>query len=258
MSDSDDLGASRYDRIGFIYELIIVNSGGFGEMTPSVPRTHSAVAGPSRTVDNKRKGVHAPVSIYSDDDEVQEVRTKNNKRTTGATVKRRRKEERQDDPEDAREEVEDKKGRRRQEEVELEEESAVEEVQEVVPPAKKGRGDLKPASRTGTSELKANGGSRRVTPGTAATAKGKGKAKASRHDNAMDVEEVELVDLDEDIRAEVEGIANAINSVQRSGKQATSRVKQVSRSEKDDENSPLREQLRQVRLTLQNPYVCSL
>ena len=228
-------------------------------MTPSVPRSHStAIAGPSRTADNKRKSAHAAVSIHSDDDSVQEVRTKSNKRTGGATVKRRRKEDDQDDPEDTREEVEDKRTRRRREE--LEEESVVEEVQEVVPPlGKKGRGDSrKPASRTGKGEPKVNGGSRGVTS-TTATAKGKGKAKASRQDIAIDLEEVELVDLDEEgIRAEVEGIANAINSVQRSGKQATSRAMQVSRTERDDENSPLKEQLRQVCRLLSQKPICVL
>lgn len=224
-------------------------------MTPSVPR-NTSVAGPSRTADNKRKGAHAPVSVHSDDDSVQEVRTKNNKRTGGATVKRRRKEDEHDDPEDTQEEVGDMRRRRRREE--LEEESVVEEVQEVVPLGKRGRGDSrKPVSRAGKGEPKVNGGSRGVTS-TAATTKGKGKAKASRQDIAIDLEEVALVDLDEEgIRAEVEGIANAINSVQRSGRQTTSRSMQVSRTERDD--SPLKEQLRQVcRLLSQSPFVSLL
>jgi len=224
-----------------------LRSGGFAATTPTPARKRppsTNTAGPSRV--NKGKAANAPLSIHSDDDDIQEVpKGKGGKRSTrsatGTLNRKRKKDDDPEEPEDVQSEHETKKSRNRRDGEENEEGSGLEDqIQEVPPPAatKRGRGgSRKPTSRSGKGEGLVNGTARGV--------KGKGKTKAKVP--IIDLIELESLDIEEeDARAEVENLANVINASLRPPKQGNTRTKQDFRGA-DDECTRLREQLQQVR-----------
>lgn len=186
---------------------------------------------------NKRKEENAPLFVHSDDDDIEEVsRWRGNR---GASDIRTGKRTRKTDNDS--EEVE---------KAENEEDNRFdEEVQELPPPInvkKPRRSSRKPTSRSGKSEPTTNGNARRLG------GKGKTKANGVAH---MDVDEVGSLDLDEeDVQMEVEAIASHINASLLSAKPPKSRVSRIAEKGTDDECAKLREQLRQVRFSVD----CSL
>ena len=231
----------------YILPQFLRSPGGFTATTPLPTRRlppSTSTAGPSLAV-TRGKAANAPLSIHSDDDDIQEVpNVKSGKRvirgaTATGTANRKRKKD--DDPEvveDVQSEHETKKRRsRRVREGNVEESGLEEQVQEVPPPtvAKRTRGgSRKPTSRSGKGEATING--------TAKVVKGKAKGKTVA---VIDLDEIDIEE--EDARTQVENLANVINASLRPPKHTrTKQTSQGSDNGVDDECARLREQLQQV------------
>ena len=221
-----------------------VSDGSTATVTTPIPAQElppsPTTAGPSRAV-NKQKAENALLSIHSDDDDMQQVsKVKGgNHGIQGPTATGRSNQKRKqvDDPQS---EHETKKRRN----------SGLEEqVEEVLPPAAAKRDHVssrKVTSRSGKGEGTIN-----------ETAGGEGKTKAKTV-SVIDLNQVELLDIEEDARAEAENLASLTNSSRRLPKQGNTQTKQSFSWGRDDECARLHDQLQQVRFLWSNCPTCIL